>query len=317
MKAERRHELKQNTLARGLETLPEVSRRHGNKVMFGVLIVLAAVLLIRWRITASRGEAELAAYSLNNGRDLIQRLDDAAARVPPGQLVKFAGDVAKGVEQSVTQVLESSSDPRVVAEARLLQGDLNWKLANLPTIPGATTRPELALPKSDEQLLNAAADAYQAVLAGSPPVDSAVSARLGLAAVNENRRQWDKAKEQYQKVVDDLTAPKPLKDLAAQALTRLETLRKAPLVAPPSTQPVDILGRPIPATTSTSPTTGAATGAATGPATGPSSAPATGPASAPAAVPSTKDAKPQAVEPAPQPAQPAPQPAPQNPTEPG
>jgi hypothetical protein len=204
----------------------------------------------------------------------------------------------------------------MIAEARLVQGDLNWHLANLPDFPGATTRPELALPKPDEQYLNAAADAYRAVLNGpTPPVESATSARLGLAAVHENRREWDKAKEQYQKVVDDTAAPKPLKDLAAQALSRLETLRRTPLMVPPTTQRLDFLGRPIPPTSA--------------PAT--SQAATTSPASAPATTPVTQDAKPQAA-PAPAPTTPAPatpapgspapatppQPAPQpSPTNPG
>ena len=313
MKAERRHELKQNTLARGLETLPDVSRRHGSKVMFGVLAVLALILLVRWRITASRGEAEQAAFALNTGRDLIQRLDEAAEKgVPPAQLASFAQEVAKGVDQSVTQVLEATTDPKMVAEARLVQGDLNWKLANFPEFPGATTRPQLALPKSDEQLLASAADAYQAALAVSPPVESAVSARLGLAAVHENRREWDKAKEQYQKVVDDAAVPKPLKDVAAAAMSRLVELRKPPLVAPPTTMQLDFLGRPIP------PTTGPATGPATTQGTtGPATGPAIGPATSPVTAPATGDAKPQAAPGAAQPAAPQPAPAPQNPGHPG
>jgi hypothetical protein len=312
MKSERRHELKQNTLARGLETLPDVSRRHGTKVLVGIAVALLIALLVRNRIANSRDQAEQAAYSLNAGRDLIQRLEEASERVPATQLVTIAQEISRGVDQSVTQVLDATDDPRMIAEARLVQGDLNWHLANLPDFPGAATRPALALPKPDEQYLNAAADAYRAVLNGpTPPVESTTSARLGLAAVHENRREWDKAKEQYQKVVDDTAAPKPLKDLAAQALTRLETLRRTPLMAPPTTQQLDFLGRPIP------PTSAPATAPATTPATQDAKPQAT-PSPAPAAPAQPAPAQPAPATPEqPAPQQPAPQPAPQNPTNPG
>jgi hypothetical protein len=72
---------------------------------------------------------------------------------------------------------------------------------------------------------------------------------MGLAAVAENRRQWDAAREQYQKVLDDAATPKPLKDLAAASISRLEMIRKPPLLAPPATAPTtSIFGATQPAT---------------------------------------------------------------------
>jgi hypothetical protein len=142
--------------------------------------------------------------------------------------------------------------------------------------------------------------------------------------VHENRREWDKAKEQYQYIVDDTAAPKPLKDLAAQSITRLETLRKAPLIAPPATGPVGLDALMPRATTGPSTTQGATRPAAT---TGPASAPAPAPAPAgdaksqatPAAPPAGPQQTPPPQTPPPQPgAQPAPpQPAPQNNPNPG
>jgi len=100
------------------------------------------------------------------------------------------------------------------------------------------------------------------------------SARLGLAAVAEQRKQWDVARDHYQRVVDDPAAPKPLKDLAAGALSRLQNIQKTPLLAQPASLPS---------------TTGPAT---TQSATAPASAPATNPADAkPQAAPSSQDAQ--------------------------
>jgi hypothetical protein len=169
----------------------------------------------------------------------------------PAQFATVAQEISKQVDQQVQQVLESSDDPRSVAEARILQGDLNWHLAAMPQPPGATTRPELGLARTDEQLLQAAADAYQAAVEErGAPHESIVTARLGLAAIAENRRQFDAAKDQYQKVLDDAATPKPLKDLAAANISRLETLRKPPLLAPPATSPATSpFGATQPATT--------------------------------------------------------------------
>jgi hypothetical protein len=258
MKAQRRHDLKQNTLARGLETLPEVSRRHGTKILVVVMVGLLVTLLIRNRVTSARADAEQAAYWLTNGRDLVRQLRDMPERVAATQFVSVADQVAKNVDQAVQQVLDLSDDARLVAEARLVQGDLNWELASLPEPPGATTRPQIAMQQSDEQLLQKAADAYQAVLSSpKAPKESEISARLGLAAVAENRRQWDQAKDQYQKIVDDPAAPKPLKDLAGGSLSRLEIIRRAPLIGQPASQPAlstqSATTSTAPATTSTAP----------------------------------------------------------------
>lgn len=258
MKAQRRHELKQNTLARGLETLPEVSRRHGTKILVVIMVGLVVTLLIRNRVTSARADAEQAAYWLNNGRDLVRQLRDASERVPATQFVSVAQEISKGVDEVVQKVLDLSDDARTVAEARLVQGDLNWELASIPEPPGATTRPQLALSRTDEELLRAAADAYQAVVADpAAPKESVTSARLGLAAVAENRKQWDQAREQYQKIVDDPAVEKPLKDLAAGALSRLELIQRAPLIGAPattqSTQPATTQATQ-PATTTSAPT---------------------------------------------------------------
>lgn len=236
MKSERRHELKQNTLAHGLETLPDAGRRHGTKILVVMMVGLAVALLIRSRVSSSRAAAESAAHALSHGRELVEQLQVSSERVPATQFISVAQEISKAVDTAVRQVLDSTDDPRMLAEARVLQGDLHWQLAAIPEPPGSTTRPELAMPRTDDQLLESAATAYKAALdAKSAPHESITSARLGLAAVAENRRQWDAAREHYQKVVDDRQTPQPLRDLAAGAITRLETLRKPPLIAPPAT----------------------------------------------------------------------------------
>src|SRR5688500_9160541 len=134
--------------------------------------------------------------------------------------------------------MASGGDPRPLAAARLVRGDLHWHLAHLPEAPGGATRPALGRPKTEQQMLQAAAQTYQAVPeTRSAPRESLITARRSLAAVAENRRQWDQARQHYQNVVDDSAVPKPLRDVAVEALNRLQMIQKPPLIVPPSTNP--------------------------------------------------------------------------------
>ena len=274
MKAERRHELKTNTLARGLENLPEVSRQHGTKILAGVLVVLLAVFVIRQRIVSGRERSAMAAYSLNSARGAIAQLDEAVDMgfTSPQGLATLRQRVATAGEESIRSVLETADDPRLLAEAKLARGDLNWRLANFPDLPGAATQPTLQFPRSKKDLLSTAEQAYQDVFNDpSSPVETVRTARFGLAAVHENRGEWDKAKEQYQKLVNDIDTPGPFKDQAVARLNAMETLRKPVLFGPPATAP-------SPAT-ATSPSTGPSTSPSTTQATtGPASKPAPAPA---------------------------------------
>ena len=168
---------------------------------------------------------------------------------------------------AVQMVLDAADDPRLLAEARLARGDLNWKLANFPDIPGAATQPALQFPRSRQDLLNTAAESYLNVVEDpAAPPESQRTARLGLAAVYENRREWDKARAEYQKIVNDTSVPKPFKDLAADRLNDLDKVQRPPLIGAPATAE------------NTLPTTGATPASATAPA-----AKTTAPASKPAA----------------------------------
>ena len=284
MKAQRRHDLKTNTLARGLENLPEAGRQHGTKILVAVLAVLLVVFLVRQWLTSSREKAVAAAYSLNNARASIGQLDDALDMgfMSPQIIADLRQQVARVADEAVRQVLETADDPALLAEARLTRGDLNWKLANFPDLPGSSTQPALQYPRSREELLKTAAEAYSEVIDDpAAPQESKWTARFGLAAVHENRREWDKAKEQYQKLVNDANTPQALRDQAVERLNSLETVRRPVLIGAPATAETTTAA----ATTSTSPSTTPSTTRAT---TGPASRPASKPASAPAAAPAPK-----------------------------
>ena len=278
MKAERRHELKTNTLARGLEQLPEAGRQHGTKILVAVLGVLLLAFVIRqWR-TSSREKATAAAYALNDVRFAMDQLENSVemAMFNPQGLATVRQEVARRADDDIRRVLETADDPRLLAEAKLARGDLNWKLANFPDPPGAATQPALQFPRSRADLLKAAAQSYQEVLddPGSPN-ESKRTARFGLAAVYENQRDWDKAKEQYQKLVNDADTPQPFKDQAVERLNAMDTIRKPIVAGTPATAEI------APSTSPTTTTAPSATQTTTTPSTGPMTAPPSKPATAP------------------------------------
>jgi hypothetical protein len=289
MKAERRHELKTNTLARGIEHLPDAGRQHGTKIMVAILLALLAVFFIRQRITSGRAREASAAYALNSARGDIGQLDEAVemGMFSPQALATLRQQVATRGEENVRSVLETADDARLIAEAKLARGDLNWKLANFPDLPGAATQPALQFPRAKKDLLQTAGQSYQEVLddPGSPP-ETMWTARFGLAAVRENQGEWDKAKEQYQKLVNDLNTPQPLKDQAVERLNKLDERRRPVLMGAPAAEEPPATGPATSTAPSTSPST--TTPSTTGPAstTGPSATrPASNPSTATAPAP--------------------------------
>ena len=96
MKAQRRHELKQNTLAKGLENLPEVSRRHGTKILVVVMVGLLVTLLIRNRVTNARADAELSAHLLGNARDTQEEVSARLSDSQSFEVVHSSAGVSVG-----------------------------------------------------------------------------------------------------------------------------------------------------------------------------------------------------------------------------
>ena len=262
MKAERRHELKTNTLDQGIRNLPEISREHGTKILVVVLAVLLVIFIVRQRVISNRESAARAAQGLDQARALINQLDEAVDMgmgASPTALAGVRKRVYDGATDALQIVLESADDPRLLAEARLAQGDLNWKLANFPDLPGAQTQPVLQFPRNRQDLLKAAQDSYQNVAEDpAAPPESVRTARLGLAAVYENRREWDKARAEYQRLVNDAGVPGPFKNLAQERLNNLELVQRPPLFGAPATAPATSTAPTTaasPTTTATAPTT--------------------------------------------------------------
>ena len=249
MKAERRHELKMNSLERSLERLPEYWRDYGSRILLVILVAAIVFMLVRYWNDKKLRDAELVSTNVESAHTQLQELERLpaflAAGVSPNRIAEDREKLSQQVEQSVSTVLNSSKDVKQLANANLVRGDLNWTLANFPQLPGADTQPSLGIPNTDALLSQAQASYQKVVDLQGATTDDVFYARVGLAAVAENLRQWDKAKEQYNSIANSAAMPPSYKEYANEQLTQLAQYQTTPLLvpappvappAPPSTQ---------------------------------------------------------------------------------
>jgi hypothetical protein len=235
MKAQRRRELKVNSLIWTLQGLPETIKKYQSQVSLGLVLIALAVVLIQYRIRTGQERLEAARTSLGNAADDLQRLRTMAFD-PEGDAQTFMrlreGYYSDGLQQ-VDTVLQKTPDSEVAMKAQALldKGDLNFEMANFPELNGAATQPALRPAEPRDTLLGNAFDAYSQALhdyASQRPIVTA--AHFGLAAVAEDRAaggdpsQWDAARAQYQAVIDG-DAEQPFKVLAKQRLELLPQLQ--------------------------------------------------------------------------------------------
>jgi hypothetical protein len=266
MKAQRRHELQSNTLALWLAQAPDFFRKHGSRMLTGVLVVLLVLVVLRvYRARAQKTAAE-ARERLTVAEQVIQ----AVAQRPQGvSKLPVGPEEAASARKDIERVLQVAKDPKLIARAWVALGDSYWAVANYPDQPQQTV----------DESLRKAEEAYRMVMGDelkSQTLES-VSARFGLAAVAENRAfaldqsgasrdaeaQWAAAREHYQAIIADAKAPKPLAEYARQRLARLEQLQQPIRIAPPrprATMPTtaDSIMGPLPPVPPL-PTTGPAT----------------------------------------------------------
>lgn len=273
MKSERRHELKTNTLAHNLGNLPELWRQYGTKILLGVVAVLAIILWIRVQRNNAIQQREMAGEALSSAVSGIQSIQNLPLTVRDPRLTnEHAKQIQSQVETAISQVLDTSDDEAVKAEALVARGDLNWHLATLPgmrvTSALSGTRPttskaatRTASNSSEvEELLNKAQRAYDAAAhtAGAKPLTVA-TAKFGIAAIAEERQQWDAARKAYEEVRDDKSISQPFQEHAKLKLDDLTTIQKPVLIGKPATEPalpdIEAQGPPAPTSTGTRPTT--------------------------------------------------------------
>jgi tetratricopeptide (TPR) repeat protein len=253
MKAERRHELQENSLARMIENLPVAARLYADKILLGVILVLLVIVLIRWRINAREQRMEGAVDSLALARSAIRQVTNTLPIGPADQIAQIRAQARADAERNIEQAINDarSNDDTLRAEALVARGDLYWTLANLPPLPGASSSPATtqsslittftpAASETPEELLNKSRQSYEQVLSSYPGQARAKAASLfGLAGIAENRGDWDAAAKAYQAVIDDKGILKMYQSLAQRRLKMLDEIKQPKLLAAPSTRPAE------------------------------------------------------------------------------
>jgi hypothetical protein len=253
MKAERRHELKTNWLAGALVDLPGFLREYGSRILLAVLFVALVIVLVYQYTTGRVVQDERSREALTSARESVDRVRQMIPQlaqmpflvVPSDAIQKFRDEHVADAQKAI-QVALQANDPSVKADAEVVSGDLDLLRASIPPLPGSDTRPSLNGygDRGREDLLRSAEDAYNRVT--SAPLDAnkeAVrNARFGVAAIAEDRAQWDKAKDYYQQIISDPSTPSLFKDMARERQDNLTTLQKPILAAGPASAPSPFLG---------------------------------------------------------------------------
>jgi hypothetical protein len=229
MKSQRRHELKTNSLATKLENAPAYFQQYGTRIL---LVAIFCMLGYIWYQRHNRDQIEKAdasAKSMGTALFHLNQLRSLSPYMPPEQIASARKTEIGDIERAISEVLDGSEDPKLRAQAMVARGDLNWELANFPPLPGAATRPaELGLEKTSDEYLKSASNAYSEVL--QPPLnvdeESVIAARYSLGKIAESRSNWDEAKADYQKIIDDPLAGQGFKDLATASIAGLKSLEK-------------------------------------------------------------------------------------------
>jgi hypothetical protein len=279
MKAERRHELQQNTLDQALTRAPDLARKYGGMILLVTLAVIVGYMLIRYRISSAREGHRIATENLATARTNIDQLGQLhTLPIAPQQLLDHRKRLADDARLAIDSVTNGVSDPKLLAEALLAKGDLNWALAQMDEPPAAATQPALRLDTDKKTLLGEAESAYQEVANGHPEQrETVIAARFGLAAVHEANGAWDKAKAEYDMIAKDESASAAYREQAKFRLERADQWSR-PVTLAAATQPAAPTGIPFlqPPTSSPATTAPAVSAAPTTQATA-TAAPATRP----------------------------------------
>jgi hypothetical protein len=229
MKAERRHELRSNSLALALIHFPTTLRQNIGTILTIILGIALVAVLLKYRIDAAQQRDAAAHDNLAIATETVQIIKSFELRpwIDRSQLDAQFQDASSRLD-SVMATL--GSDPHVGAVALETRADLNWAMAELSS--AATTQPSDSA-HATADYVKAAQAAWQQIIKDYPQEEFSVcAARLGLAAAAENQRDWAQAGTYYKALLDDTNAPVELKREAQKFSSSLAQLALPLYMAP-------------------------------------------------------------------------------------
>jgi predicted negative regulator of RcsB-dependent stress response len=223
MKAEERHELKENNLQSWLQYgLPMWLKQNGS-----YLILAAALAVLGYQLWSRYQANQLADAERAMGEVL------SAEALPADQ--RPSKDIAVIDEHDSKPIQSFAMRDLGNAYLETVAAGVSQDVTPTTTVPAANA----SLPKSvttadKEDTLNRAQAEFERILKQSPDLPlTAGAAAVNLAIVAEDRGDWASAKKQYQAIVDKSSrfAGTPFAEIAAQRLKNLETWKNAPKLA--------------------------------------------------------------------------------------
>ncbi|HEV7301339.1 MAG TPA: hypothetical protein VGN72_18395 [Tepidisphaeraceae bacterium] len=244
--------------------------KYANRILMGLTFLVVLYLLIQYRTGAERRATAASWDNLAAAREKVAqfRSMEDMMRLPPDQIMREAVSLEQSAVPALDAILDDGGQTKLHAQAWVTRGDLFWTLANLPTLPAAATQPALQPSRTPTEYLTTAEAAYQKAVDATEDTVSALAGRFGLAAVAENRGNWDEAKQQYQAIVNAPAVLPSMKTLAESRLAQVDELRK-PLFTSPTTAPATATTVPAAAASATTLPAAAAASPTTAPTTAP------------------------------------------------
>jgi hypothetical protein len=254
MKSTRQEELPKKPLSPPLEGWLGFLQQNASRILLALTLIVLAALIFRYRSATAEQRASAAKLAGARARTDLQELKDdlLSATASPELLAARRDQLTAQIIANLTEALADSaeSDVTLRADAYTTRGDLYWTLANSPVFPEAATRPSLATRDSPDTLLGEAEADYQHVIDAYPSqmLDWGI-AQMGLAAIAENRRNWDEATKRYEQVQSRPDAPDLFKTTAEIHLGLLERMKQPIWVGPyPATTTASAIATTAPTT---------------------------------------------------------------------
>jgi tetratricopeptide (TPR) repeat protein len=215
MKAEEREELQQNDLATWMYRVPLFLKNYGSYLLLGV-----ALLVLGWRLWDW--------HQANQAKEL----QDAWASLNDAMKPTYTNPPSK-----LHAIIDQASSKPLQAFAYAKIGKFYLDYLNM----GAPADGLQGVKVSADQAAKESEEAFKKVISDYPDQTLALAeARLGLAALYENRGQWDDARKQYNAIVEKSSplAGTAFADVAQRRLDHVDDWSKpAVLVATPTPLP--------------------------------------------------------------------------------
>lgn len=237
MKSQRRHDLKDNALARKIYEIPTFGAKYGLRILLGVILVLLLVILIRQRMNYASQLSNRLAMDLSSSQTMLAQLRNLDPTDP--SFINLRDRLRTEIDRNLNDLIKTSTDPNQLAQAYLAKGDLCWKLANLPTPPPASTQPSPAADLDINALLSESSDAYNTILHKylQSNVAYIINAYFGLAYIAENRGDWNAARNYLVIVNNNSSYPASFRQEAYVQMGLLDQMQRQAIIGTAATQP--------------------------------------------------------------------------------